>query len=136
MCWTSPLSERIDSAYRIFVGVPTLLETKSYAGDSWVVAQIKSLLGLPPNHAHSDVIAHFRITEPLDGLGDDDVTVVTAASGGACGYTFRLDAEHLVFASLWRDSQKRLSTGLCSGTSLAADASDEIESLRRHFGRE
>jgi hypothetical protein len=70
-----------------------------------------------------DTVVSFRGSQP------SNVSVLTAGSGAACGYTFKEGQRYLVYAS--RNTQTpELVTGICSRTRSLAEAADDLQFLQ------
>jgi hypothetical protein len=57
-----------------------------------------------------------------------DAIIETGLSGGDCGYNFVTGESYLVFA--WKEESGKLSTSICSGTTLLEDAGAPLRFLR------
>ena len=73
----------------------------------------------------------MRVGEVLTGVspGQTEIEIVTGFGGGDCGYAFRTGAEYVVYAHL--DAQRRLATGICSGTRPLEEAAEDIAYFRQ-----
>ncbi len=69
-------------------------------------------------------LVDFAVTEARKGILDKTVTVATGAGGGDCGFDFQEGQEYVVYAY---DDGGKLGTGICSGTALVNDASDNVD---------
>jgi hypothetical protein len=70
----------------------------------------------------------FEIEEAFKGIKGESVKIHTDAGGGSCGYPFEVGKEYLVYA--YGASEDSLGTGMCSRTSPASNAQDELSMLR------
>lgn len=68
-----------------------------------------------------DTVTAFR------GIDGSTASIVTAGSGPACGYTFKVGERFLVYASKSRDGG--FSTSICSRTRPMADAAEDLRFL-------
>lgn len=76
----------------------------------------------------------FRVREPLKGVKEREINVVTNAQGGACGYKFELGTEYVVYG--YRDqATRRVSTGLCTRTRPLADGTEDVQFARNAASR-
>jgi len=68
----------------------------------------------------------LQLGEVLNGVERDlkEVEVVTGMGGGDCGYGFQVGEAYVVYA--YRNSEGRLSTGICSRTRPLKDAAENL----------
>lgn len=109
------------------------------AGDFWktqavFVGRVLSIENLAPRSLprfFGRRKVRVRVVEGFRGTaaGQPDVSVLTGSGGGDCGYPFRVGEEYLVYASRNEESGE-LTTGICSRTRKAEDASTDIEYSR------
>ena len=71
----------------------------------------------------------FSVGEAFKGVQGRFVDVVTGSGGGDCGFNFTEGRTYLVFAHR-HPTKGKLTTGICSRTSLASGAGDELKLLR------
>jgi len=71
----------------------------------------------------------FVAVQGFRGLEAATVSVLTAGSGPACGYTFKKGERYLVYAKRQPDG-KELVTGICSRTRLLAEADEDLRFLQ------
>ena len=93
------------------------------------------------------LLAHFAVEEPLKGINQKTVDVVTGGGGGDCGYIFREGETYLVYAYKTESESgsstiaqtiiggrsnmtASLTTSICSRTRLLKNADDDVELLR------
>jgi MYXO-CTERM domain-containing protein len=69
----------------------------------------------------------LQIGRRFKGAEADTVTVTTAGSSAACGYSFEVGRTYLVYANDGDDGQ--LSVSLCSRTARIEDAGDDLSAL-------
>ncbi|HXW08675.1 MAG TPA: carboxypeptidase regulatory-like domain-containing protein [Vicinamibacterales bacterium] len=70
----------------------------------------------------------FTVAEAFTGVDTPQVVVWTGSGGGDCGFRFKTGATYLVYAS--RDTDRELSTGICSRTRLLERASADLDYAR------
>jgi hypothetical protein len=77
-----------------------------------------------------DTIVTFEATSTWKGVADREYAVRTPGTGPACGYSFELGVEYLVYV---KKGTRHNNYGVerCSRTKRAAEATDEIEFLSR-----
>ncbi|MDX2153868.1 MAG: hypothetical protein SFV54_24215 [Bryobacteraceae bacterium] len=71
----------------------------------------------------------LRVSEALMGREQGSAEVFTAVGEGSCGVAFRVGQTYLVIARR-RDESARWTTSVCSGTTISANASAEVITLR------
>ena len=72
--------------------------------------------------------ARVRVLESFRGTQSAEVDVFTGAGGGDCGFGFVQGARYLIYA--YQEPNGRLSTGICSRTTLVSKATEDLEYLR------
>lgn len=71
----------------------------------------------------------LRVKKSWKGVKEEEVQVVTASSGAACGVSFTEDSEWLIYTYTAKDS-KILQTNICTRTKeLKKEAEDEMKEL-------
>lgn len=78
-----------------------------------------------PNFMHEVV---FKVDRQWKGITSEKVIVLTAANGGACGYTFQLGQSYLVFCHA-EEKSKSLHTDICTRNANVKEARADIEEL-------
>lgn len=119
--------ESMAESEAVFLGTVVNRATRR-SGDAQWWARIKSFFGMQVNPQTEDQRISLRIDEPFKGVGASSVDVSTATSSAACGYTFEMDQQYVVFAS--RDDGN-LWVSLCSSTARLEDfPASDLERLR------
>lgn len=80
--------------------------------------------GLSGGSAHRPVA--FEVAEVWAGAVHEREVVFTGENSAMCGYEFQVGGDYLVYAS---EDQGRLETGLCTRTTLLADADEDLAAL-------
>jgi hypothetical protein len=70
-------------------------------------------------------IFRFSVDQAFRVVNNSQVSVVTGQGAGDCGYDFKIGEQYLVYA--YRDSQKMLSTSICSRTKPVRIADEDLE---------
>jgi len=100
--WTP--DEQFANATAVFVGT-----VNNISGDGW---------------NGQKRLVDFAVTEVRKGILDKTVIVATGAGGGDCGVDFEEGKVYTVYAY---DDGGQLGTGICSGTALVNDASNDVD---------
>lgn len=75
-----------------------------------------------------DVVVSLSVKEAFKGAQGPEVQVRTASTEAACGFTFKVGEEYLVYAYVL---EGQLKTGLCSRTYLARYRNEDLAYLRK-----
>jgi hypothetical protein len=76
---------------------------------------------------------HFHVQEALSGVEPNgEIEILTGFGGGDCGYPFEVGREYVVYAR--KDPNGRLTTGTCSRTRPAEQASEDLQYIRSMAG--
>lgn len=119
--------ESMGESEAVFLG--TVVNSATHrSGDAPWWARIKSFFGMQVNPQTEDQRVSLRIDEPFKGVGAATVEVTTASSSAACGYTFEIGRQYVVFASR---NDGNLWVSLCSSTARLQDfPAADLERLR------
>ena len=74
------------------------------------------------------VVVTFEVDDVWKGPQTKTITVSTAASSASCGYEFQEGEKYIVYAN---GQESSLSTGLCSRTTLFANADEDLRSFEK-----
>ena len=96
------------------------------------VIDIKPLKKTPDN-VYTYLMVRFVVEESFRGVSGPRVSVATATT--MCDTKFKKGKRYLVYASL-DDNTNQFFTGMCTGTTLAADIDDSLKELRKLTQRE
>jgi Carboxypeptidase regulatory-like domain len=104
-----------EQAGAVFIGIPKEVsrnESKDNTGNS----------------GRASRIFRFSVDQAFRGVNNSQVSVITGQGAGDCGYDFKIGEQYLVYA--FQDSQKMLSTSICSRTKLVRNADEDLEYIR------
>ena len=71
----------------------------------------------------------FEVSVVWKGTVHESVYITTPPTGGACGFTFEVGQEYIVYAYDSRYDDGGYSTGICTRTALLGDAQEDLDEL-------
>ncbi|HEX5726616.1 MAG TPA: hypothetical protein VFX98_14165 [Longimicrobiaceae bacterium] len=74
-------------------------------------------------------VVELQVEGAWKGVASNRVTVLTGRGGGDCGFPFRRAGKYLVYAHRSRGASPALTTSICSRTSPALHAAEDLRSL-------
>ncbi len=109
----------------------------SLRGQTAIFVGVVTSVTIDQADSHKYRVAQFTIEEPLKGIDQKSVDVVTGMGGGLCGYDFKAGERYLVYANpttvqttAGPSLTARLETSICTRTRPFAEATDDIELIR------
>lgn len=112
--------ESFGGASAVFVGTVTGVKVKPFP---------KSVEAARAEPDWTPVVVRLAVLQPFLGAEGSEFEVATGRGGGDCGYTFRKGETYLVYA-YGGGAGKPPSTGICTRTRPASEASEDLEFLR------
>lgn len=114
-------SEELQKSSAVFMGTVVNI-------DSSRLQKAKRQIGL--GSSMDPVEVTFDVSKSWKGPKNKNITVKTARSSASCGYNFEQGKEYLVYAN---ESDEGLNVSLCSRTSLASEAEEDVSKLGKSY---
>lgn len=124
-CANISQEEMYENADAVFVGSVISRKEK----DGGFKEALHALFGRDkPRHYTYNKI-DFHVTERWKGVDTNKITIVTALHSASCGFNFKKGEEYLVYAHESPAYDEKLSTSICSRTTLLSEASEDLAAL-------